>query len=189
MKEQGFTKIVHIGYVEKEGEVFAKISWNGNKLSISGVIGPIKGGNATGSSGQWNMSFKEYDGRGYLTLEDIKPASNWTKFMIKKFLDIWDTWHLNDLKAGCEHQRAMGWDKEPIDSSKPTTAYGKFHSGQTSDSWNLKGWVYPPYGHLTEPCPECGYKYGTAWLHEEVPDTVIKFLLELPDTEVKPAWI
>ena len=23
--------------------------------------------------------------------------------------DLWDCWHLNDMRAECEHQRALGW--------------------------------------------------------------------------------
>jgi hypothetical protein len=23
--------------------------------------------------------------------------------------ELWDRWHLNDMKAACEHQRALGW--------------------------------------------------------------------------------
>ena len=54
------------------------------------------------------------------------------------------------------------------------------------------GWVYPtehPQGLLTKPCPECGYKYGSAWLFEPVPDNVLHFLESLPDTDKKPAWV
>lgn len=53
------------------------------------------------------------------------------------------------------------------------------------------GWLYPtdhPDGILTKPCPVCGYKYGTAWKKEEVPQDVIDWLFALPDTEVQPAW-
>jgi len=54
------------------------------------------------------------------------------------------------------------------------------------------GWVSPsehPEGKLTKPCPECGYKYGTAWKSEEVPQSVIDFLFSLPDTDMRPAWV
>lgn len=61
-----------------------------------------------------------------------------------RLVQIWKRWHLNDMKAGCEHQRALGW-----------TSYDK---------------------HPSEPCPTCGYKYGTAWLFEAVPDEILKEL-------------
>jgi hypothetical protein len=86
-------------------------------------------------------------------------------------------WHLNDMKPGCEHQEAAGWDKRPIDPSKPTNAYGKFFPGQQTDSWNMLTWVSRkdhPEGLLSEPCPTCGYKYGTQWLRRELPIEIVK---------------
>jgi hypothetical protein len=55
-----------------------------------------------------------------------------------------------------------------------------------------RGWVDfkdDPRGILCKPCPVCGYKYGTAWLHEDVPQEVIDWLFALPDTPVRPAWV
>lgn len=54
---------------------------------------------------------------------------------------LWDEWHLNDMRAGCEHQRALGWRRYD--------------------------------DHPSEPCPTCGYKYGTAWLYEAIPPVVL----------------
>lgn len=188
-------KILRIGTIKErtergavvDADIFIKMQFDGVKLSISGVVGPTRGGNCYGSCGQIVGSFKEYDDRGYLTIRDIKPAPDWNYSMIKYLFDMWDRWHLNDMRSCCQHQRAMGWDTEPIDPSKPTTAYEKFDGH--SMSWNLKVWAYPPLGHMTEPCPVCGYKCGTAWLLEEIPSDVIKSLESLPDTDVKPAWV
>jgi hypothetical protein len=38
------------------------------------------------------------------------------------------------------------------------------------------GWVYPsehPDGLLTKPCEVCGYKYGSAWVYEPLPQEII----------------
>jgi hypothetical protein len=54
------------------------------------------------------------------------------------------------------------------------------------------GWLNTtehPDGILSKPCPVCGYKYGTSWKKEDVPQDVIDWLFALPNTEVKPAWI
>ena len=56
----------------------------------------------------------------------------------------------------------------------------------------ILGFLYPsehPEGLLTRPCPECGYKYGTSHIKEEVPEEVIEFLFSLPECEAKPAWV
>lgn len=46
-----------------------------------------------------------------------------------------------------------------------------------------------PEGILSKPCPVCGYKWGTQWRAERVPQDVLDWLEALPDTDRKPAWI
>jgi hypothetical protein len=64
------------------------------------------------------------------------------------------------------------------------------------EPWKIEektaGWVFPsqhPKGLLTKPCPVCGYRYGNGWLYEEVPEEVLQWLQNLPDTDQKPAWV
>jgi hypothetical protein len=184
-------KTIRLGRGEY-GDIFCRIEIEGDRLSVTGVEGPKRNGDALGSAGQIIMSFKEYDARGHAELSSIKPAPGWDAALIRRFFDTWDRWHMNDMKAGCEHQRAAGWDQRPIDPSKPTTAYGKHFLGQRQDSWNLLGWVRQdehPEGLMCRPCPTCGYKYGTAWLREELPAEVVEFLRSLPDADQEPAWV
>ncbi|MHB0965299.1 MAG: hypothetical protein ACYC36_02485 [Bellilinea sp.] len=54
------------------------------------------------------------------------------------------------------------------------------------------GWLYEnqhPRGFLNKACPVCGYKYGSAWKKETVPESVLTFLRGLPDTDITPAWV
>ncbi len=57
----------------------------------------------------------------------------------------------------------------------------------------LLGWLRPeehPDGILCKPCPVCGYKYGTAWKTEPLPQEVIDWLFALPAVEgQQPAWV
>lgn len=56
----------------------------------------------------------------------------------------------------------------------------------------MLGWLKPeehPEGLLCRPCPVCGYKYGTSWVKEEVPQVVIDWLFSLPESRTKPAWV
>jgi hypothetical protein len=46
-----------------------------------------------------------------------------------------------------------------------------------------------PDGMLCRPCPVCGYKYGTAWLREEVPFPVLVWLRSRPEADITPAWV
>jgi len=75
---------------------------------------------------------------------------------------IWERWHLNDCRAGCEHQRAAKWEDKRIDSGGER---GLFACHVRPDEH--------PEGLLTKPCPVCGYKYGTAWLKEALPPEVV----------------
>jgi len=38
------------------------------------------------------------------------------------------------------------------------------------------GWIHPeehPEGLLCRPCPDCGYKYGSSWVFEEIPAEIL----------------
>jgi hypothetical protein len=74
-------------------------------------------------------------------------APGWTRGRVAQLVNIWRRWHLNHLRAGCEHQRTLGWE-----------SYDE---------------------HPSEPCPTCGYKYGTAWLKEELPAEVVAWAQQL----------
>ena len=105
---RSISKVVRIGTLERVS-VFCKISYKDGKLSISGVEGPMGNGDCKGSAGQIIMGFKEYDERGYKSIKDIKLSDGWTRKMLRQFFNAWNQWHLNDMQAGCEHQRA-NWD-------------------------------------------------------------------------------
>lgn len=101
-------------------------------------------------------------------------APGWGAATVGRFYELWDRWHLNDLRAGCEHQRAEGWGRERLEDGRWT------------------GHVYPkehPRGVLCKPCPVCGYRYGTEWKYEEVPDDVLDFFRALPEPSITPVWV
>lgn len=149
-------KVIRIGtikpeWTKKSMNVFCEIEFKDGGLSISGVEAPLQSGNCRGSCGQIGTSLNAENFNGF--------APGWTRAKTMIFLHIWKKWHLNDLKAGCEHQRWLGWEEEGYDK------------------------------HPSEPCPICGYKFGSAWNREEVPQNVLDFLFSLPDTDKTPAWI
>lgn len=189
------TRVFLPAYVAGDGKLhpmFVKTEYDGRRLSVSGVIGPQRNGGAWGAAGQIDSQFLDYDARGWLHLTDLVIHDPWTLDGVRRLFDIWQRWHLNDMRAGCEHQRADGWDKRPIDLSKPLTAYGRHFPGQLSPSWNMLVWVTRkehPAGLLSEPCPVCGYRYGSAWRTEPVPERVITELAAMPASDVTPAWV
>jgi hypothetical protein len=85
--------------------VFVKVKYDGMRLSISGVEGPLHSGNCLGSCGQIDMS----------AWNITKYAPGWNEIEEKHLRAIWRRWHLNDMRAECEHQRDRGetWKTHP----------------------------------------------------------------------------
>jgi len=122
-------KTVRIGHM-RGGNLFCKIEIEKGKLSISGVIGPSRNGNCS-ACGQIDMEFAhrnpaDNDDR-YSSLTqptDITFAPGWDTEKWFDFLDIWNRWHLNDMRPSCEHQRDWGKKKlELIDFGWTTKFY------------------------------------------------------------------
>jgi hypothetical protein len=224
-------KVLHVGRGEV-GEVFCKVTFADGRLSIHGVEGPKANGDCTGSCGQITDTVAEVE----------KFAPGWNASLRDQFVAVWNRWHLNDMRAGCEHQREVDTARKvEVVSYKLTHAaiqlrdatlraasraalkgetftpdataralaelekwYSDIYTPPDADSplsgcyevakreQKAIGWVYPsehPDGMLTRPCEVCGYKYGSAWLKEEVPVEVIEFLRGLPDADITPAWV
>lgn len=171
-----FVKVVRPGTINggrSRFSVFCSIEFDGKRLSITGVEGPLASGNARGGCGQIEMHYMhrnpgddspyERDGkvvwpdRDTLTgPQDFVWAEGWDADLWLDFLYVWKHYHCNDLQAACEHQRTLGWTYQT---------------------------------HRDRACPECGYKIGSGWFTVEVPPVVLKFLRSLPDTDKDPAWV
>lgn len=107
--------------------------------------------------------------------------------LFQRIKKVWERYHLNDMRGGCEHQRAAKWEDRRIPVAElPDSTAGRDKRGIVAIH------VYPPEakgqdfvsdskihekGLLTKPCPVCGYKYGTAWLYEPLPEEVVKEIL------------
>lgn len=112
---------------------------------------------------------------------------NYPREDLREVLRIWERWHLNGMTAGCQHQLRDGWHKRPIDPRKPLDTYGRHYEGQQSATWNMLAWVTErehPEGLLSRPCPECGYKYGSAWLLDPLPVEVAETLARVFEFEL-----
>lgn len=224
-----------------EANAFVEITYENGKLSLHGVIGPMSNGDCKGSCGQ--------------CVEEIRsgtPKEPWTKEMIKKLCDIWEEWHLNDMRPYCQHQKELGWREQareridfyhyklndesikemnlayeaahdalhkgiPFTPTKEQTMYSNmeyfFNTYDEIKEGSELSKYYIPYkkydgtpeketkrrdrirydeykeGILCKPCPVCGYKYGTKWIKEDVPQEIIDWLFNLPETRIKPAWV
>jgi hypothetical protein len=228
-----FTKVVFPGTRKidsKRADVFCKIELKNGCLSITGVEGPKANGNALGSCGQIDKILRET-----FTTNRFALASNWSEDTFIRFLDIWDRWHLNDMKAGTPEQQAelgkhvfpgyptshYSWACEILQQAPPFTVWclPAITPEQDAKIWaSALGNTRAPKIAKVRATPETfetieaaslhaatidkakepeiyglwndeGYKYGSAWLREEVPSDVLEFLAGLPDSEVTPAWV
>ena len=175
-----FTKICLVGR-GRDGNIFVKITHKNKKLSISGVEEPLSNGNCQGGCGQIEMRMNEEH------INNIVFVEGWNKNKIKTFLDIWRKWHLNGMFAGCVHQREAKWKEYRIDPRELPKSYAN-----RDDRGIIATSVLPEEhkdGKLNKPCPICGYKYGSKWLFEKVPELVLSYLQNLPESNIKPNWI
>ena len=112
-------------------------------------------GNHMGCSGQISGELRK--------LVDDKPDI--LKFCVEdaiKLCDIWDRWHLNDMRAGTQRQ------EEAIREFRKTRL--------ARCSYDEACEYLSGIGLLVDN----GYKYGSSWLTEEVPQDVIRWLFSLP---------
>lgn len=151
---------IKLGQAQRFYPVFCEIVYKLGRLSIHGVEAPMSNGNCKGGCGQIDSNYAKRDSDiGEQLGQTLRLTDGWTEEQWYRFLDVWSEWHLNDIHAGCEHQRALGWEKDGYDK------------------------------HPSEPCPECGYKFGTSWHVIPVPDDVIEFLNTLPRSTKRPLWV
>jgi hypothetical protein len=168
-------KVVRIGtarptWTQKEFSVFCCIESDGTRLSITGVEGPMSSGNAWGSCGQIVDTIREH-----IAARALELAPGWSYAKLGYFLQIWDRWHLNDMRAGTPEQMQH---LEGIKAEFP--GYPVSHYEWAKERLAEAG---------LQPDPETGYSYGSAWLKEDVPEDVLEFLKGLPDTDKQPAWV
>jgi hypothetical protein len=79
-------------------------------LSIHGTEGPTQGGNCIGACGQIVHDYRD----DHYLRKNIHWAPGWDATVFKTFVDVWDRWHLNDMRAGCEHQTGPEWKPKRI---------------------------------------------------------------------------
>ena len=79
--------------------------------------------------------------------------------------DMWKRWHLNDMRAGNPKQEA--WLRKHGHGKDYTETCAKLEA-----AWLL----------VNE-----GYKYGSEWKHENVPQHITDHLMRLPESKLLPA--
>lgn len=115
-------------------------------------------------TGRLSLSWNGPDGTGQcdFTLLDAEgqPGPGFSREMCSKLYEVWNRWHLNDMRAGTKQQEAA------VREWKMTHKYDYKEVCKYLDSIGLLF--------------DAGYEYGTGWLKEDVPDGVLKWLFTLP---------
>ncbi len=117
-----FKKTVRLGMDATCANIFCKVEFADGRLSISGVEGPLKSGECRGGCGQIGGDY--LTGKSKIT----HPAPGWDEAKLKKFFEVWEEWHLNDMTPNCEHQK--GWDTAKELELVEYTWSDKFHDAR-----------------------------------------------------------
>ena len=170
---QSFTKVINPGSVHAYdglwAKVYIKIKYreadqcvdDDDKLSIVGVVGPLQSGNALGSCGQIQDELFQIE-----MFED-----GWDANSVYDLNYVWKHWHLNDLHAGTMLQEQLV-DKYFKDN-------------------NIRYDYQVAYDFLKsiEMHKHLGVHYGYKWNHWPVPEYILEWLYNLPETKTTPAWV
>lgn len=165
-------------YIEDYGvryRVQVEMELADGRLSITGTSGEaladgtfrMRGGDPVGGSGgQCVDEVRRVD----------EFAPGWDAARRDRLVAIWDRWHLNDMQAGCVHQRRIAdrLGREPHQLF--ATPFTLTHPDRTSSYDAMHG---KQITHARVFCPICGYGYGSAWLREELPANVVAFVAPL----------
>jgi hypothetical protein len=205
IKENKHKEVVLVKTDSKSGkwcalEVSLEIKDGKQRLSVCGSTGHMS---RTANARDDVYRLMTIDNKGiYLILESCgqirEDLDNWFPEYKENF-----KWHLNDMNPGCIHQREMDWhscqgyhntDKNEVCEHNPKKfpRYPIMNNGQLEYyDWqkkpvDLKKKEY--FSHQQKfcwkdavniPCPTCGYKYGTQWLYEALPQEVIDWFNNL----------
>jgi hypothetical protein len=130
-------------------DVSVEIRLTHARLSISGTV--------------WNKSGTDAISCGQVVDEirdRFKDSPN-----IVRLCQIWDLYHLNDMRAGSPRQMAFLKSIDPDKTPKRVTDYYTLASKALADAG-----LNPDQEYIHEGQP---YKYGKAWLMEEIPGEVL----------------
>lgn len=156
-----------IGYLDDgydQGNVHLDISLKQKDETVMGVDGQLYknplvlsiSGDVGNTAGQIHDQLKKQLSAGNLKLDDDIDKDDF-----RKFLDIWDKWHLNDMNAGTIKQMELVNDHIDDDKYK------------NEKDWYDKAVAILEDNNLLE---DDGYRFGSKWLYNPLPKDVIVFV-------------
>lgn len=145
-----------VGRSEDEGFIYIRAELRERR----GVLELGISGSTRDSGGQIDM---------HLQPEGFEIHPDLTYGYVRRLWDIWDHWHLNGMRAYCVHQREFA----KLAGVKPHEMFlTSFELGGGLSGTNAR----MLQGEAHAMCPVCGYTYGSSWLREPIPDSVVEFI-------------
>ena len=89
--------------------------------------------------------------------------------------DIWNNLHTNIIMGGQCLDTILGYFPRSAKVQRIVEVWERWHlNGMHAECEHQRalGWTWTT--HPGEPCPECGYKLGSAWLREDLPAEIIE---------------
>ncbi|UTU09882.1 hypothetical protein CcrRB23_gp515 [Caulobacter phage RB23] len=182
---QPFARTLYLGKLKsgrpnpKGFDVFVDVTWTGERLTLSGVIGPKANGNSWGGCGQIIDSLER---KAFL---EFAPSWHYDS-ALTGLVQAWTRWHLNDLRAGSPAQeKHLRHYQAKLNIEQAMTA-GAHHLDATRAELARVG--LEPDPHHRHGVGSKAYSYGSGWLKEEVPTHVLDFLRNLPAPIKQSPW-
>lgn len=165
--------------------IFIKIQYKDGRLSITGVDGPMSNGDARGSCGQIANLLEQEN----ILNKSNSLAEGWDFPKVLYLRSIWKRWHLNDMVPGTPNQMEYIRYKQMLANDDDTLHKDAPHA--YASKMGFKSYYDMELSWLEEAnlVEDDGYRFGSAWLTEEVPENVLNFLQQLPSTDRQPAWV
>ena len=135
-----------------------KIAYNGSrKINAVTIDISLEDGNLSLIGNVWNARRTDVTlcGQIYKELRNLYPHNS----QVQSLVAVWKRWHFNDMRAGSPAQEAY-LRANPVKAVYPESHYDKASAALAAVGLN----------------PDNGYKYGSAWLKEELPAEIVAFI-------------
>lgn len=165
--ETRMDKVVCLGiakdeYYDRFSPLYCRIQYDGERLSITGVHGPLPNGDVRASAPAGRSC-------GQLSLPDYsfkRFEAGWNHEKVNMLAFIWENFHLNDMNAGTAIQTFFLENYKKVYGVD--VGFGDLEYLLSEAGLN--------------PDPFTGHRYGTSWLYNPVPNWAIEWLKNLPET-------
>lgn len=136
----------------------------------------------TASGNVWNPKETDIIMGGQCIDTIVRMVSKEYKEKAEFIKEMWSRYHLNGMHAGTPAQEALL--KQAVRNGE-LSSYGANNYEETLSYLEKHGLLYDK---SCEGKTEAGYKYGSGWLYEPIPEYDLKAIEEFMETKEVPSW-